>query len=144
MYFFFPKLSSWTLLCSIRPKPLFWFRSNTDTKTQIGGYIWADNVTDTETRFQWNTPVSIIKRPLIPNLLSNTKYFKLIKTYITPRKGKIWQKFKFFEIILKKICFGVGKKSFSFDQAWLWYRSDTYQNWTLVSVLHYHSEYISK
>ena len=25
---------------SVRPKPLFWFRPDTETKTQIGGYFW--------------------------------------------------------------------------------------------------------
>ena len=39
---------------SVRPKPLFWFRS--DTETQIGQYFWADTVTDTETRFQGKNP----------------------------------------------------------------------------------------
>ena len=39
------------LCCSVRPKPLFWFRSNTDTETQIGRYFRADIVTNTETRF---------------------------------------------------------------------------------------------
>ena len=47
----------------------------------------------------------IIKGTLKPNLLSNTKYFKkifkVIKIYITPRSGKTWQKFEFFEFFLK-------------------------------------------
>ena len=44
--------------CSIRPKPLFWFRSNTNTETQIGWYFRADTVTNTETRFQEKNPVA--------------------------------------------------------------------------------------
>ena len=35
---------------SVRLKPLFWFRS--DTETHIGRYFRADTVTDTETKFQ--------------------------------------------------------------------------------------------
>ena len=35
--------------CSVRPKPLFWFRSDTETETKI---LSADAVTDTETTFQ--------------------------------------------------------------------------------------------
>ena len=47
-----------TVRTSVRPKPLFWFRYNTDTETQIGQYFRADTVTDTETRFQGENPVT--------------------------------------------------------------------------------------
>ena len=43
---------------SVRPKPIFWFRCDTDTETQIGRYFRADTVTDTETRFQGENPVT--------------------------------------------------------------------------------------
>ena len=38
------------LLSSVRPKPIFWFWS--DTETQIGLIVSADTVTNTETTFQ--------------------------------------------------------------------------------------------
>ena len=43
---------------SVQPKPLFWFKSNTDTETKISWYFWANTVTDTETRFQGENPVT--------------------------------------------------------------------------------------
>ena len=45
-------------ISSIRQKPLFWFRSNTDTETQIGRYFRADTVINTKTRFQGKNPVT--------------------------------------------------------------------------------------
>ena len=47
------------LVHSVQPKPLFWFRS--DTETQIGQYFRGI--------------FFIIKGPLIPNLLPHTKDF---------------------------------------------------------------------
>ena len=62
---------------SVRQKPLYWFRSDTNTETQIGWYFWANIITETETRFQVEiqSPIfSIIKGPLKPNSLPITKY----------------------------------------------------------------------
>ena len=41
------------LLLRVRPKALFWFRTDTDTQAQIGPYFWTNTVTYTETRFQY-------------------------------------------------------------------------------------------
>ena len=61
---------------NVWPKPLFWFKSDTKTKSQIGRYIlpiphfkekiWLPNSTGY---------FFIIKGPLKPNLLPHTKYF---------------------------------------------------------------------
>ena len=41
------------LVCSVRPKPLSWFRSDTETETQMARLMpLANIVTDTETTFQ--------------------------------------------------------------------------------------------
>ena len=41
------------LKISVRTKPLFWFGSDTETKTQIGRCVLlADTATDTKTTFQ--------------------------------------------------------------------------------------------
>ena len=42
---------------SVRQKPLIWYRSDTDTETQIGRYFQADILTDTETIFQGESSV---------------------------------------------------------------------------------------
>ena len=43
---------------SVQPKPLFWFKSNTKTETQIGRYFSANTITNTETTFQRENLVS--------------------------------------------------------------------------------------
>ena len=63
------------------PKPLFWFKSNTET--QIGRYFLPDTVTDPETTFQSGDLVtnslgyffSVIKGPLKLNLLPSIECF---------------------------------------------------------------------
>ena len=37
---------------SVRPKPLFWFRSNTEAESQNGRYFWAKTVTSRTPRFK--------------------------------------------------------------------------------------------
>ena len=63
--------------CSVRPKPLFWFRS--ETETQNGWYFPANTVTS-----WWHQNFlvidimeffSTIKGPKKPNFLQNIKYF---------------------------------------------------------------------
>ena len=43
---------------SVQPKPLFWFRSNTKTETQIVRYVSDDTITNTENTFQMENLVS--------------------------------------------------------------------------------------
>ena len=47
-----------TQVTCVRPKSLFWFRSNNETQTKIGRYFSTDTVTNTETTFQRENLVS--------------------------------------------------------------------------------------
>ena len=63
------------LKTSVWPKPLFWFRSDTDTETQIGRYFGADTATDTETRFQGeNSVTNFFRHKRAPKTKSVAKY----------------------------------------------------------------------
>ena len=110
----------------VRPKPLFWFRSNTETETQVGRYFQPIPQPIPKPHFKgkilWGIFL-IIKGPLKPNLQPNIKNvlvyfwrslfnFKLLKIYLLLKKEK--EKFQF------------RKRKFR-----LQYR---YWNWTLVSV----------
>ena len=89
---------------SVRPKPLLWFRSNTET--QIDRYFQAN----TETKFQGKNPVINIfhhqrapKTKFFCQILNISRFFfKLTKIYVAPKSGKTWQKFDFEKKILKK------------------------------------------
>ena len=69
--------------CSERQKPLFWFRSNTETETQIGWYfrLIPQSIPKPHFREKIYLPIvcrgifSIIKGHLKPNLLPNIKDF---------------------------------------------------------------------
>ena len=70
------------VVSSVRPKPLFWFRS--DIEIQNGRYFQADTLTNRNYRYRKKSSYlkyryfSIIKGPLNPNSHSNIKYFQLI------------------------------------------------------------------
>ena len=122
---------------SVRPKPLFWFTSDTDTETQFGWYFWANMQYCNRYRNQISgeNPVNnFFHHQMTPKTKFVAKYeifldffFNLIKIYITPTSGKTWHKFEFLWIFLtKKVSVSERKEKF-----WLRYR---YRNWTLVLV----------
>ena len=62
----------------VRPKPLFWFRFDTETETQIGRYCnrYRNHISKEESsKTDSMGYFSIIKGLLKPNLLPNTKDF---------------------------------------------------------------------
>ena len=63
--------------CSVRPKPLFWFRCNTETQILTGHYFLTDTVTHTVTTFQRENLVTNTLSPtsVVPTDQKRTVYF---------------------------------------------------------------------
>ena len=101
---------------SVRLKLLFWFRSDTETETQIGRYVLSANtVTDTKLRENLGTDSMryFFHHKRAPKIKFSSKHyillnyfwrarfiFKLIKTCISPRIRKNCVKFEKFQMNL--------------------------------------------
>ena len=62
---------------SVRPKPVIWFRSDTETETQIGRYFCLIPVTNIETIFQKENLVTNSMGPFLLLLILGLEFLEL-------------------------------------------------------------------